>query len=304
MAGTYPSSRENDHDHDGGHSRGCPECDLRALDDLKCEAAGIKAQSDYIAGVQKDLDTRHKQFDGARADYRSARDEVAADVRGIRDQLTRIRDQLRCQLSEEVLECLERAWRDVYELLEQCGMPSGCCIDDDCEFDSDCEGASSDELHKRKADFEGRVKAVEDCFDKLIVEPAKLKERVADLKAKVEALAKEVADPKTVDLKQSYAKYQWYWQRLQDIWLGFEHANEYHDCLCQALVCSLKGHKAIAVLAGEIALRDCRDQARKDRCEWLKTHVVEEILALYLKHCPPHRPGKGEEEQPQRYGSA
>jgi hypothetical protein len=282
MASTYSSSREHDHRHGDRPQTECPECDLRALDDLKCEAEGMKAQAEYTAGKQADLDRRRTQFDGARAAYSDARASVRDDVREIRHQLTRILDQLRRCLPEDVIRCLDQAWEEVRERLESCGMPKGCCIDDDCEFETSCDDVSTADLLTRKADYERRVKEAEDCFDQLIKEPDELKQRVAALKAAVEALAKDT----TTDAMQSYAKALWYWQLLEDIWLGFEHANEYHDCLCQALMCAVKGHRAIAVLVGEIAVRDCRDRAEKARCEWLRTHVVDEILACCQKHSP------------------
>jgi hypothetical protein len=295
MASTYPSPREHNHPEGERPRRECPECDLEALDDLKCVAEGVKAQADYTTSKQTELDARRTQFDGARAAYSDARASVRDDVRAIRDQLTRIRDQLECQLPEDVLECLRHAWEEVRDRLEYCGMPVGCCIDDDCEFDDGCENVPTDDLLKRKAEYERRVKAAEDCFDQLIKEPADLKTRVADLKADVEALAKD-----TSDTRKAYARFLWYWRRLEDIWLGFEHANEYHDCLCQALMCSVKGHGAIAVLVGEIAVRTCRDKAEKDRCDWLKTHVVDEILAHCHKHLTPKPYGEEEEGSPRQ----
>jgi predicted nuclease with TOPRIM domain len=297
MASTYPSSREHDHPHGERPRKGCPECDLGALDDLKCVAEGVKAQADYNASKQTELDARRTQFDGARDAYSEARASVREDVKTIRDQLTRIRDQLVCQLPEDVLECLKDAWEEVRERLEYCGMPTGCCIDDDCEFDDSCENVSTDDLEKRKAEYERRVKAAEECFDQLIKEPADLKERVAKLKADVEALAKD-----TSDVRKSYARFLWYWRRLEDIWLGFEHASEYHDCLCQALMCSVKGHRAIGVLVGEIAVRACRERSEKARCDWLKTHVVDEILARCHKH-PKPKP-YGDEEEPPKQSTA
>ncbi|HJU01630.1 MAG TPA: hypothetical protein VJ966_10540 [Actinomycetes bacterium] len=295
MASTYPSPREHNHPEGERPRRGCPECDLGALDDLKCVAQGVKAQADYNAGKQTELDGRRTQFDGARAAYSDARDSVREDVKTIHDQLARIRDQLECQLPEDVLECLRDAWEEVRGRLEYCGMPVGCCIDDDCDFDDSCENVSSDDLEKRKAEYQRRVKEAEDCFDQLIKEPADLKTRVAALKADVEALAKD-----TSDTRKAYAQYLWYRRRLNDIWLGFEHANEYHDCLCQALMCSVKGHAAIGVLVGEIAVRTCRDKAQKDRCDWLKAHVVDEILARCHKHAPAKTYGEGEQESPRQ----
>jgi hypothetical protein len=292
MVSTYPSSREQEHPHGGRPHKECPECDLGALDDLMCDAEGIKAQSDYTTSKKAEQDARRTQFDGARASYNKARADASDDVKEIRHQLTRILDHLRRCLPEDVLRCLDRAWDKVKEELEDCGMPKGCCLDDDeeCEFDTSHENVPTQDLLARKAEFERRVKAAEDCFAELIKEPEELKKRVAELKAAVEALSKDTAND-----KESYAKALWYWRRLEDIWLGFEHANEYHDCLCQALMCSVKGHTAIAVLVGEIARRACRDRGEKARCDWLRTHVVDQILA----HCQRHHPREYEEDEDQ-----
>jgi hypothetical protein len=295
MASTYPSSREHEHPHGDRPHRGCPECDLGALDDLKCVAEGVKAQAAYTAGKQTELDARRKQFDGARTAYSEARAKAEDDVKTIEADLNKLRTQLECQLPDHDLECLKDSWEDVRERLGHCGsMPTGCCIDDDCEFDDSCEDVSTDDLEKRKTEYERRVKAAEECFDQLIKEPADLTKRVADLKKDVEALAKE-----TGDTRKAYAKYLWYWRRLKDIWLGFEDANEYHDCLCQALMCTIKGHTAIAVLVGEIAVRTCRERSEKDRCKWLKEHVVDEILARCQKSTPSKPRAEGEEEHPE-----
>jgi hypothetical protein len=291
MASTYPSSREHEHSHGDRPHKGCPECDLGALDDLKCVAEGVKAQATYTDGKQTELDARRKQFDGARTAYSEARAKAKEDVKYIHDELERIRKQLECQVSESVLECLKDAWENVRERLEHCGgVPTGCCIDDDCEFDEGCEDVSTDDLEKRKTEYERRVAAAGACFDELIKEPGDLTKRVADLKKDVDALAKD-----TSDTRKAYARYLWYRRRLKDIWLGFEDANEYHDCLCQALMCSIKGHTAIAVLVGEIAVRTCRERSEKDRCEWLKSHVVDEILARCQKSAQSQPRGEGEE---------
>jgi hypothetical protein len=292
MASTYPPPRQPE------HPRPDQECDIGELDVLKCEAEGIKRQAAYTAEHEADLQRRRTEFDGARTAYADARAAAHADVKELRHRLSRILEQLKCQIDDdEVIGCLDRAWEEVHERLRACGEPAGCCIDDDCDFDTRCDDVSTEELLARIADIERRVKAAEACFDELIQEPAKLTARVAKLKQDVEALAAAIADPKTADYRQAYATALWAWQRLRDIWLGFEHANEYHDCLCQGLMCSLRGRKALAVLEGELAVRTCREDAEKARCTWLREHVVEEILATYLKICPP-RPYREREEEP------
>jgi hypothetical protein len=300
MASTYYPPEEHEHPEGEKPHKECPKCDLKALDDLKCVAEGVKAQADYNESVRAKLEERRTQFNGARDAYSAARAGARDDLRDIRDKLYRVRDHLRRCLPEDVLKCLDDAWEKVRKRLEYCGMPTGCCIDDDCVFDTSYDDkVPTDDLLKRKAEYERRVKAAEDCFELLIKEPAELKDRVAKLKADVEALSK---DPNT-DPRASYAKVLWYLRRLEDIWLGFEDASEYHDCLCQALMCLVKGHQAIGVLVGEIAVRDCRDRWKKARCDWLKAHVWEEILAYCQKDTSP-KPSYGEGEEPQRQSMA
>jgi hypothetical protein len=288
MASTYEQSGQH-------HPEPGPACDVGALDDLACESEGIKAQAEYTASKETDLKRRRTAFDTAKAEYATARTDAAAQVNELRHRLTQLREQLRCRLSRRVIECLEEAWNEVRDELRECGaVEAGCCLGDDeqCEFETGEEGSDQD-LRARKAEFERRVKAAEDCFDALILEPAALTQRVADLKLEVDAITAEAADPATTDVKHTYARLLWAWQRLVDIWLGFEDVNAYNDCLCRGLACSVRGHKAIAVLVGELAVRACREQAEQARCTTLRTHVVDEILSVFLKLCPPED-GDGE----------
>jgi hypothetical protein len=287
MASSYSPSREGEHEHHEHHHRPCPDCDPDDLDGLTCEAEGVKARAAYTAAHEEDATKRRTAFDGARKAYSDARTAAADDVKQIRHQLHRILVQLRCQLPDDIKRCLDRSWEEVYERLEACGVPRGCCIDDDCEFDTHCEGVSTEELRARQAEIERRVMAAERCFDDLIKEPAALVARVAKLKQDVDALATAAADPATPDPRNAYATALWVRQRLHDIWLGFEHANAYHECLCGGLICSLRGRTALAVLAGEFAVRQCREDERTKRCQWLRDQVVDEILAVSLRICPP-----------------
>jgi hypothetical protein len=289
MASTYEQSGQH-------HPEPGPACDVGALDDLACEAEGIKAQAEYTASKEADLKRRRAAFDTARAEYAAARTDAAVQTQELRHRLAQLREQLRCRLSRRVIECLEQAWDEVRDELRKCGaVEAGCCLDDDeqCEFETE-EGGTDQELRARRAEFERRVKAAEDCFDALVLEPAALTQRVADLKLEVDGITAEAADPATTDVKHTYARLLWAWQRLVDIWLGFEDVNAYHDCLCRGLACSVRGHKAIAVLVGELAVRACREKAEQARCTTLRTHVVDEILSVFLKLCPPDDEGKGE----------
>jgi len=291
MASSYPDSKRPEHDQ-GHHEPPCEDCDLRGVDDLTCESKGIADQAKYIADHAAALATRRAAYDTTRAAYTKARADVAADVAGIRKDLKQIREQLRCQLDRETLECLDEAWIEVSERLEQCGEPNtGCCVGD-CDLDEECEGYKDDTIHEltaRIARIDRHVTAAEACFDKLVTEPADLVTRVADLRKLVDALLTEIADPKTVDPKHAYATLRWLWHRFDDIWLGFFHAREFHDCLCRALTCSASGRRVLGILTGRLGVLTCRQDAEDTRCTWLRTHVVDEALEICAKKCRPER---------------
>jgi hypothetical protein len=299
MTSTYeqPGQQSPQHPEPG------PACDVGALDDLACESEGVKAQAEYTASKEADRLRRRAAFDTARTEYATARSDASVQVNELRHRLDQLRDQLRCRLSRRVIDCLEEAWDEVWDELRKCQVVEvGCCLDDDeqCEFETGCEGVSDQDLLTRKAAYERRVKAAEDCFDALVGEPAKLTARVAELKSEVDAIATEAADP-DADVKKIYARLLWTWRRLQDVWVGFDDAGDFLDCLCRGLTCSVRGHKAIAVIVGELAVRACRKRGEHARCDELRSHVVEEILSAFLRVCPPteNGDGYGEQEKPE-----
>jgi hypothetical protein len=56
----------------------------------------------------------------------------------------------------------------------------------------------------------------------------------------------------------------------------------------------------LAELKGELAKRTCKEAKANDRCTWLADNIVEEILANYLRLCPPEPPAEDGDE----YGAA
>ncbi len=63
--------------------------------------------------------------------------------------------------------------------------------------------------------------------------------------------------------------------------------NAYVECLCRALMCSLKGRTALAILGAEIAVLECKEREKGVRCKRLQDDTLEEVLAEYLRICPP-----------------
>ena len=211
---------------------------------------------------------------------------------GIHKDLHQIREQLRCQLDRETLECLDEAWIEVSERLERCGEPHvGCCVEE-CDFEHECEGYEDDDIHEltaRIARIDRAVTAAEDCFDTLTAEPDALAKRVTDLRADVDKLLTEISDPKTLDPKHAYATLRWLWHRYDDIWWGFPRVRDFYDCLCQALACSVTGRRVLGILTGKLGVLQCRQDDMDKRCDTLRTHVVEEVLEVCSRKCRHER---------------
>jgi hypothetical protein len=269
-------------------------CDVGDLDDLQCDVAGIKRLAEVTAEYAPGLEQRRKKFDEAREGYAAARLAATPVVQEIRTHLTAIIDQVRCMLEEDDIKCLDDAYEDVRRRLEECRGPSaaGCCIDDDCDFDTTVVDIPTADLRARVADIVQRVEKAEQCFDSLVDEPTALAARVAALKGEVEALAAKLGgDPKTSQPARTYAEALIARRKLEGVWGGFADAGEFIDCLCQGLVCSMRGRQVLASLEAELAVRDCKDGKAKARCDWLEAHIVEEILETYERLCPPEETG-------------
>jgi hypothetical protein len=270
----------------------CADCDLTDFDSMNCQVEGIAAEAEYMKKYQEDLKRRRTQFDTVRTAYDAARNAVAEDLALITEQLKKLRDQLECQLDEKKRTCLTDAWREVAGQLEKCGGEQGCCVtEEQCNFEWQfVKKPTAPEVRALIEDFERRVTAAEKCFDDVLAkEPDELKKRVTALKEFVAAIATAAADTKTTDYSRAFAELLWAEHRRRRIWLGFDNPNDFADCLCLALNCSLKGRRALAKLYGELKKLDCEDEKQKDRCTWLKANVVEEILAACRRICPPEK---------------
>ena len=277
----------------------CPDCDPSLLDDLKCRAKGIQAQAEYNAQKMEELTQARTQFDSARSAYSAARTAAAPIVQELRHQLAQVIDQLKCLVDDDgEIRLLDRAYATIKERLEECGDTSGCYFEDDCDFDGDVHDCPPEDIAGKIADIDRRTKAAKAAFVDLIAEPTNLPKRVTDLQAEVNAIVtKMAADPRTVDFKQLYAAALVARRHLAAIWRGFEHVNAYVDCLCAALTCQLKGHTAISVLTGRAAVHKCHREAAEARCEHLRTHTVDEVMAEYIRLRSSDHYGRREEPE-------
>jgi hypothetical protein len=282
--------------------RPCPDCDPGLLDELKCRAMGIQAQAEYNALKMEELTKARTQFDAARSAYSAARTAATPTVQDLRQQLGQVIDQLKCLVDDSYeIELLDRAFAKVKERLYDCDPKSGCYFEDDCDFDEDVRDPKPEDIAGKIADIDRRTQAAKAAFDDLILEPTNLPKRVSDLQAEVnEIVTQMAADPRTVDFKQLYAAALVAQLHLVDIWRGFEHVNAYVDCLCQTLTCQLKGHTAISVLKYREAVDKCHRESAEARCQQLREHTTDEVMAEYIRIRSSHDDRHGEEPDEDR----
>ena len=266
----------------------CPPsmtCDTRGIDDLQCEAMGVKAESDALAAVATALAARRAAFETARGAYTQARDAATQSVKELNRKADDLLDDTRCLLNRDEVECIDKAFGQVLDCLEECPDEQGCCVDEGCGFEDQTWTVG------QMDDLRVRVERVEKCFDDVLVaEPAALTARVAALQALVDELVEALkADPRE-DASRLYARAKRARWLLDRIWGRFTDVNEFQNCLCCGLTCSLRGRQWLAQLAGKKAYQDCQDASRTRRCQWLRDNLVDETLATQLILCPPGPP--------------
>jgi hypothetical protein len=288
----HGEGNHHDDDRDRGYHEHteCEDCDPDLIDDLKCQAEGIAAQAAYNAATQPELLKASEDYATARGAYRTARAAATPQVQELRHQAKQLVERIRCQINQDqVVDCLDRAYRHICHRLEKCGDGGGCCSADDCAFDKTCPD-SYDELVRQIAEYQARVDREKACFATLIGEPAALTVRVAAVKAEIDAINADLAgDQATVDLKKLYVAALVAQRHLDMVWNGFSHTRDYVDCLCRALTCWTKASDAVSVLTGCKAVKDCQKAARQKCCDDLATKTVEEILLEYERLCGSER---------------
>ncbi len=292
--GHHEDHDHHDHDHDHDHDQDdecrppqeCEDCDPGLIDDLACQSEGVAAQAAYNAEQQPVLKQASVDYATARGAYRAARSAATLEVQDLRHQVKQLIERIRCQIKQdEVVDCLDRAFRCVCRELDACGSGGGCCTTAECEVDKTCPD-DYDELVSRIVEYEARVVREQACFTSLVAEPQALTDRVAAAKAEVDAINAELGgDPATVDVKKLYVSALVAQRHLGEIWNGFPQTQDYIDCLCRTLTCWTKTIDAVSVLTGCRAVADCKDRVRRTHCEDLATKTVEEVLLEYERLC-------------------
>ena len=265
-------------------ARRCPpstDCDTGAIDELRCEAAGKLAEAAEITASAAALDARQKAFETIRKTYSTARDAAALAVDALDARLKTLTPKLRCELHKDRADCVDRAFDEVIACVEECTGGTGCGIAEDCGFTGETWTAGQiDELR-------ARVEKVEKYFDDVLLkEPDALTARVAAVQKLVDDLdAAKKAGTETDERLYARAKEARWW--LDGVWGAFADVNEFRDCLCRGINCSLQGRKLLSELVGDKAFQDCQAASRLARCTWLRNNIVDETIAVVLRICPP-----------------
>jgi hypothetical protein len=272
---------------DGCDDPPIPGCDLTKIDELKCQAEGFSARATYVAGYQKDLTEARAKYDTARREYRATRHDVAQKVADLQHRVTCLIDRIRCLIDKpREIDCLDRAVEEIFDELDGCPQPGGCCVED-CDFDGDADNLDKEALAALIDKYQKHVNSAQACIDKLVGEPVKLKERVEALETEIDAIASGLGGTPPPDLKRSYAAARVADRKVNQVWWGFPQIADFVDCLCQALTCWGRGADAIGHLKAALAVLECQDKAKEDHCKALLEKTVDEILAAYDRCCPP-----------------
>jgi hypothetical protein len=286
------TTEETTHDcgcNDTPPKTGCGGCDTTLIDTLRCKAEGVAAEAAYNAQYQKDVGDAQAEFNDICNTYRATRTEVKLEINQMRHDTKRAIERIRCMIKQHrVVECLDEAWCEVEHELHCCTQ-TGCCVKpENCKFPLPEAGTCDTELKKLIAEYTDHTDKAKACFTSLKGESPALKQRVRDRKAELDDIqAKLNANDPATDLKRLYAGALVLRYRLKHIWNGFEETKEFVDCLCHALTCWTEGSGQIAVLKGQLAVRECWEKAKEDRCTYIKEHTVDEILTVYEKECCP-----------------
>jgi hypothetical protein len=280
----------------------CPECDLKALDDLKCETERITKEAAVTEESLEKLNTMRTEFEEAKTAYVGARSDAETALVTIDDQIERLTSNIECLFEDKKtqIECLETSYTTIKDRLAECeDTGAGCCVNaHDCQFAWE---VPDDEVAGKIEEYTKKVAKAEACFDVLKAEPTAVPARVTALQESVSSLAEAVcADDKKSEWKTLYVQFLKVVDDRAQIWHGFAGVTSYIDCLCLALTCVLSGRKALAKLEGQRAYIDCQENALEARCHAMREHLIEEVIAEYERtreqQKPQYPPSKTPEE--------
>jgi len=281
---------------------GCPPppddsgCDASTIDTVACKAAGVAAQAAYDATYTADLETAKQQYNDVRTQYRTSRQAAAVPYKEMRHQIKHLLERIRCMIEQKrVWVCLDDAYCEVIEEVECCSPDPGCCARARSFDVEDAEELALRRLERVIKKYQRWTDQSKACFDNLAQEPAALTARVAAAQQLIKDIDTALSgDPATTDLKQLYARAKVAAWTVEQVYGGFARTQDFVDCLCLALTTWTAGCAAVSELTRAEAFKECCEQQAEARCEELRTHTVEEILATYDRLCGDDPCDKGD----------
>lgn len=277
-----------------------------SIDERKCRDQGLSAQLEYTKSHAAALEQAGVAYTQARTDYREHRHEAALKVQDMLHQVKHLLERIRCLIEQDrVIRCLDDAFCEVEGQLDCCEGTLGCCVDV-IEFDAEPPDDYR-KLLRRIERYQVYVDSAKACFEVLVVEPAKLTERVDAAKAELDKILAALAeDAAKVDLKKQYASALVLKRWLDRIWNGYADNSAYVDCLCLALTTWSAGVEAVSLLTGAKAMQECRRAAAAEWCTRLTAAPVAEVLVVYDRLCASDKRcnadttcGSGDSDEPE-----
>jgi hypothetical protein len=283
---------------------GCTPCELEGIDGLTCRAKKYEKQAEIMKQVAIDLATYKTQFGEARSAFAEAWEAITAERAEIQRQLDEIYEVLKCRLTPDQKDCLDKAAEDVFEDVDECSPDPGCCVGE-CEFDDEVGDDDIAKLTARIEKYRNETAANTACFSALVGEGQTLKDQVAKIKAEVTNLASVItSSTDKTKVPRWYARWliATYKLDIKRLGHGFDSVKAYSDCLCKALQCIAAGWGAIAVLEGARAEMQCLADAAAAECKRKSESTLESILEAYdccISKKDPGEEGPSEPEYPE-----
>ncbi|WP_433830943.1 hypothetical protein ACQP2E_12200 [Actinoplanes sp. CA-015351] len=247
-------------------------CDISGIDDLKCEAAAVKAESDELASSATALDNRQKAFEAARTGYGTERRAADSAAKALKTRLEELSSFLECKIHADRRPLLKQAFDNILKSIRECSEKTTEGVPEDCGFTGEQWTAD------RIADLRTRVEKVEKFFDDVLVkEPEGLKARVAEVKKLVDDLDTAKVAP-GADWEKLYVQALEAGWRLDIVFAPFGDPEVFQCDLCRGITCSLQGRKLLANLIGDKSFQDCQALSRRNRCDELRKNLVTETL--------------------------
>ncbi|GAA1032440.1 hypothetical protein GCM10009557_30950 [Virgisporangium ochraceum] len=251
--------------------------------EYRCELRGRTRRTEVEAEADGILTPRDTQQIEAVDAYPAAREPAAKVAKEAWTVNEATLKDLRCGIDRDLQRKVRRVWKALRKEIEKASPPPG-CQRPPCNADESIGDETLAALAGRVAWMRYEATALDTYFETLVDEQTALTERVTAVKSDADALADEVKNATPdADLVPFYARARVLRWRLQpeQLWRGFT-VTSYLDCLDGTMDCMRREWRAVTVLSGAIAERECVATSRTEKAAKLQAGAVDELLKRYL----------------------